>query len=148
MGLFDRVGLQTNIDKTVGMVCQICYIIVSKSETAYTRRMTGTVPSFWGRYWERVWCPNFEVELVAGFLDSHHKIQHGKDLPPQWTAPLTTPYPRLYMVSFSRAARSIGCPVGDCERRATICTNLQIHFVHRHVRYTVVILEEGNRPHP
>ena len=27
-------------------------------------------------------------------------------------------------------------------------TNLQIHFIHRHVQYTVVILEEGNSPHP
>ena len=26
--------------------------------------------------------------------------------------------------------------------------NLRIHFVHRHVWDTVVILEEGNRPHP
>ena len=27
-------------------------------------------------------------------------------------------------------------------------TNLQIHFVHRHMQNTVVITEEGNRPQP
>ena len=27
-------------------------------------------------------------------------------------------------------------------------SNLQIHFVHHHVRDTIVILEEGNLPHP
>ena len=27
------------------------------------------------------------------------------------------------------------------------CTNLRIHFVHRHVLYMVVIMEEGNRLH-
>ena len=27
-------------------------------------------------------------------------------------------------------------------------TKLRIHFVHRHVRDTVVITEEGNHPHP
>ena len=26
--------------------------------------------------------------------------------------------------------------------------NLRIHFVHRHMRYTIVITEEGNQPHP
>ena len=28
--------------------------------------------------------------------------------------------------------------------RAYTRTNLQIHFVHQHVRYTIVIMEEGN----
>ena len=32
--------------------------------------------------------------------------------------------------------------------RVTAYTNFRIHFVHRHVQDTVVILEEGNRPHP
>ena len=27
-------------------------------------------------------------------------------------------------------------------------TDLKVIFLHRHVRYTVVILEEGNLPHP
>ena len=34
-----------------------------------------------------------------------------------------------------------------CQGWATIRTNFRIHFVHRHVRDTVVILGEGNRPH-
>ena len=38
--------------------------------------------------------------------------------------------------------------MGDCEGRATMHTNLWIHFVHHYVRDTVVILDEGNRPHP
>ena len=44
--LFDRVGLQTNLDKTVGMMCQPCYIVGRKSETSYTRHMTGVGISF------------------------------------------------------------------------------------------------------
>ena len=27
-------------------------------------------------------------------------------------------------------------------------TNLQVHFAHRHLRDTIVILEEGNQPYP
>ena len=38
--------------------------------------------------------------------------------------------------------------MGGFKGRATTCTNLQIHLVHRHVRDTVVILEGGNHPHP
>ena len=47
-----------------------------------------------------------------------------------------------------RADRSIGCPVGVCEERTMVRNNLWIHFVHCHLLDTVVILEEGNRPHP
>ena len=35
-GLSVRVGLQTNVDKTVGMVYQPCYIIGGHSEAEYT----------------------------------------------------------------------------------------------------------------
>ena len=45
-GLSDRVVIQTNVDKTVGMVFQTQYIFGGKSETAYTRWMMGVVPSF------------------------------------------------------------------------------------------------------
>ena len=31
---------------------------------------------------------------------------------------------------------------------ATSSVNLQVHFLHLCIRYTIVILEEGNRPHP
>ena len=86
--------------------------------------------------------------METGFLDAHCQDYHGNYQPPQWTAPMTTPDPRLYRVSLPRAARSIGCPVGSCEGRATTRTNLQIHFVYRHVRDTVVIMEEVNHPYP
>ena len=35
----------------------------------------------------------------------------------------------------------------DCEGQAIMRTNIRIHFVHRHMRYTIVILEEGNLPY-
>ena len=148
-GFFDRVGLHTNVNKTVGTVCRTCYIVDGHSEAAYTRRMTGVVPSFRERQRERVQCPECELELTAGSLTAHRQAQHGKERPPQWATPHATPDPRLYnRVSFPRASRSIGCPVEVCEGRVTTRTNLRIHFVHRHMWNTIVILEEGNRPHP
>ena len=40
-GLFDRVGLQTNIRKTMGMVCQPCRAAKMRSDETYIRRITG-----------------------------------------------------------------------------------------------------------
>ena len=42
VGLFDRVGLQTNVEKTVGMVCHPCQATGGNiTQTAYRRRLTG-----------------------------------------------------------------------------------------------------------
>ena len=35
---------------------------------------------------------------------------------------------------------------GGCRGKFLICTIIQIHFVYRHLQYTVVIMEEGNLP--
>ena len=48
-GLFDRFGLQTNVDKMVGMTCQTCCMSGQKYEAAYERRMTGKVPYYRSR---------------------------------------------------------------------------------------------------
>ena len=53
-----------------------------------------------------------------------------------------------YRVYFTKAAGPEGCLVKGCRGRAKNCTNLWIHFVHRYMRYKIVILDEGNRPHP
>ena len=52
------------------------------------------------------------------------------------------------MVYLPRVAWSVGGPVEVCEGRATTRTSLRIHFLRHHVRYTIVILEEGIRHHP
>ena len=41
-GLFDQVGLKTNVHKTVGVVCQPCQAAGIREYEAYNRRMTGT----------------------------------------------------------------------------------------------------------
>ena len=41
VGLFYRVGLQTNVRKTVYMVCCQCQVAATQSEVANGRRMTG-----------------------------------------------------------------------------------------------------------
>ena len=41
VGLFDRVGLNTNTGKTVSMTCRPCTAAGNQSEEAYGRKMTG-----------------------------------------------------------------------------------------------------------
>ena len=40
------------------------------------------------------------------------------------------------------------CPVEGCPGRAGTRTAMRMHFCRRHVWDTVIILEEGNLPHP
>ena len=45
--IFDRVGLQTNVDKTVSMACQPCRAGTGNRTTeGYRRRLTGVGSSF------------------------------------------------------------------------------------------------------
>ena len=39
-GLFDRMGIQTNVRKTVGMICRPYQAVGTKLETAHKQRMT------------------------------------------------------------------------------------------------------------
>ena len=55
--MFDRVGLQMNVHKIVGMVFRPCQAARVQVEKSYTRRMTGDGRSFKEQQWERVLCP-------------------------------------------------------------------------------------------
>ena len=56
MGLFDRVGLQTNVRKTVGVVFRTFRAARVQAEKSYTWRMTGEGIRFKVRQRERVIC--------------------------------------------------------------------------------------------
>ena len=45
-GIFDRVGLQKNVCKTVGLVCQTCRAVVVRADYAYKHRMMGEGSSY------------------------------------------------------------------------------------------------------
>ena len=46
VGLFYRVGLRTNVRKTVGMFCHPCQAAGNLSEAAYGKRVTGEGPMY------------------------------------------------------------------------------------------------------
>ena len=60
--------------------------------------------------------------------------------------------PQAYCMSFPTTAGPWEFPVKGCSRRAemrtAMSTAMRVYFLHRHVRDTVVVLEEGNLPHP
>ena len=56
--------------------------------------------------------------------------------------------PRAYSMVFPMRAGTRPCPVEGCSCRALMRTAMMVHFWYRHVRDTMVILEEGNLPHP
>ena len=104
--------------------------------------------SFRERQRERVACRECGAELAAGSLSSHLMTRNGKAAPRRhlW-APQTTFGTRTYKMNFPKGNRRQfpveGFP-GVSETRAA----MRVHFVHRHVHDTVVLLEEGNLPLP
>ena len=47
VAIFDRVGLLTNVGKTVSMLCHPCRVGAgNRTEAAYSRRLTGLVKSY------------------------------------------------------------------------------------------------------
>ena len=54
---------------------------------------------------------------------------------------------RMYRKEFPKGGTT-DCPVEGCPGRAGTRTAMRVHFWRRHVRDTIIILEEGNLPHP
>ena len=75
--------------------------------------------------------------------------RHGKAAPLRhlW-APQTTGGPRMYKINFLTKEGRRQCPVDGCPGVSETRAAMRVHFLHRNVHDTVVILEEGNLPLP
>ena len=71
VSLFEWVGLQTNVRKTVSMVWRPCQAAGTQSVAAYGKKMTGEGPTYRERQKERVECGECGKEMEAGSLASH-----------------------------------------------------------------------------
>ena len=85
VGLFERVGLHTNVGKTVSMKCRPCPAAGNQSEVVYGRKITGEGPMYRERQKERVECGDCEKGMTAGSLEADHMIQHGKAKEDKWS---------------------------------------------------------------
>ena len=113
--------------------------------------MTREGRSFKERQRERVLCPEGRKETVKGSLVTHLQTQHGVAkgrLGPEGDKEDGGDDTRPYRMALPANAVPRPCPVKGCSGWASTQTEMRVHFCHRHVRDTVVILEEGNLSHP
>ena len=99
---------------------------------------------------EQVTCEDCGQEMAAASLDSHRMSQHGKARERKWTwtdATTGTEEPKTYRMESPKGGAKT-CPVEGCPGRAGTQAAMRVHFWRRHVRDTVIILEEGNLPKP
>ena len=150
-GLFDRVGLRTNVGKIVGMVCLPCQAAGNQSEAAYRRRITGKGPKYRELQKGRVSCRECGEEMAVGSLVSHLMTQNGRVAEARWSwrTPAAGDGAWAFRMAFPAKGGPQSCPVEECPGRAATRMATRVHFLlHRHVLDTVVILEEGNLLHP
>ena len=71
VGMFDRVGLNMNVRKTVRIFCCPYQVAGTQSEAEYERRMTGTGPSYRERQCVCVQCSECGEEIAFVSLSAH-----------------------------------------------------------------------------
>ena len=132
------------------MVCRPCQAAGNQSEAAYRRKMTGEGSTYQEGQKERVVCGECRKEMAAGSLASHRMMHHGKVKEEQWSweASATGGGPRTYWMAFPTKGVPRSFPVEGCPGRAGTQTAMRMNFCSRNVRDIVIILEEGNLPHP
>ena len=86
-GCFERVGIRTNVSKTVGMIYWPCRVVGTHSESAYKKWMIVEGLVYQARQRLQVQCPYFGSDLAAGLLVDHHEAQYGVGLISQWNIP-------------------------------------------------------------
>ena len=112
--------------------------------------MTGEGTSYRERQKEQVQCGEYGKEMAEGSLASHRMTQHGHVIEERWSreASATGGEPQTYRMAFLTKGGPRSCPVEGCPGQAGTRTAMCMHFCNRHVRDIVIILEEGNLPHP
>ena len=142
VGLFDRVGLLTNVGKTVSMFCHPCQAGAgNRTEEAYGRRITGEGRSYADRQRERIECVECGEFLEVGSMSSHLMTRHGKAVGRRrmWT-PQMEGGAKTYRMSLLTKGGPQRCPVEECLGDLATSTAMRVHFVHRHVQDIVVML--------
>ena len=101
------------------------------------------------RHRERVVCGESGTVITVGSMSSHLMTRHGKAATRRhlW-APQTNGGPMMYKMYFPAKGGHRRCLVERCLGVLATQAEMRVHFLHRHVHNTVVILEEGNLPLP
>ena len=132
------------------MACHPYQLVGSLSTAAYGQRVTGVGPTYMERLKEQVSFGECGDMLAAGSLSSHMMTQHGRaaEIRQQWSTPAAGIGTQTYRVSLPAKGGPQKCPLAGCTGRVVTRTAIWVNFVHRNFLDTVVIMEEGNSPHP
>ena len=95
-------------------------------------------------------CKECGEQLEVGSMSIHMMNRYGKAVGQrrQWKTMTENRVPQEYRMSFPEKGGVRRCPVEGCPGKLATRTSMWLHFVHRHDLDTVVMLEEGNFPHP
>ena len=146
--MFERVGFQTNLNKTKAMMCTTGFIWVQQGDEAYKRRSAGEGPTFRESKIIRVSCKVCGETMAASSLQHHMDRAHGRLLPQVRGVDVGGVGLEIYKVSFPRIIKSVDCPVEGCPAKAKTLGRLREHFMFRHWKFKVTILQEGPEPLP
>ena len=82
--------------------------------------------------------------VAAGSLASHLMTQNGRVVETQrsWRTPAAGGGPQTFRMAFLAKGGPQSCPVEGFPVQAATRTAMRVHFLHYHVLYTVVIMEE------
>ena len=89
--------------------------------------------------------------MASGSLESYRMIQHGKVKADKWSwneASMGGGETHTYRIELPTKGGMRECPVEGCPGRARTCTAMKVHFWRQYVQDIVIILEDGNLPHP
>ena len=116
VAIFDRVGLLTNVGKTVSMVRHPCWAGAgNRTQAAYSWRLTGLGKTYAERQRERVACGECGAVIAVGSMSIHLMTRHGKAATRRhlWP-PQTNGGPRTYKMYFPTKGGRRRCPVERC----------------------------------
>ena len=150
VGIFDWVGRRKNVEKTAGMVYHLCQAEGTHSEAAYERCMTGEGTSYRQRKRTQIYFWECGEDMDLGLMAFHLHTQNWNATGGRrhWGTTAPNRDPHTYKMTFLTAGDLRNWPVKECWGEAYMRTAMQVHFYHQHVRDNMIILGEGNSPHP
>ena len=130
VSIFERVGLRTNVRKTVSMVCRPCQAAGTQLEAAYGRRMTVEGPTYRELQKGRVQCGDCRKEMAAGLLTAHRVTQHGRAVEElwNWEALATGGDLQTYRIALSTMGGTRSYPLESFPGQAGRRIAMRMHF--------------------
>ena len=100
--LFDRVGLRTNVGKTVVMVYRPYQAAGNQSKSSYGRRITREGPTYRELQKGRFSCRGCGEDMAAGSMASHLMTQHRRvsEARRSWRTPAAGDRARTFRMDF------------------------------------------------